>query len=97
MKKITLKIVFVILSIITTFPLLAQIRGNGEITKQQHSVGNFDAITVGGARTVELTQGDSFSVEVETDSNIQEYVTVEVKNNTLVLGFNTKKIKIVKC
>ncbi len=96
MKKITLKIVLVILSIITTFPLLAQIRGNGEITKQQHNVGSFDAITVSGARTVELTQGDSFSVEVETDSNIQEYVTVDVKNNTLVFGFNTKKIKSYK-
>jgi hypothetical protein len=96
MKKITFKIVLVILSIITTFPLVAQIRGNGEITKQNHNIGSFDAIKVDGARTVYLTQGDSFSVEVETDSNIQEYVTVEVKGSTLNFGFNTNKIKKYK-
>ena len=96
MKKITFKIVLVILSIITTFPLVAQIRGNGEITKQNHNIGSFDAIKVDGARTVYLTQGDNFSVEVETDSNIHEYVTVEVKGSTLNFGFNTNKIKKYK-
>lgn len=93
MKKVSLNIVLVLVALVISIPLNAQIRGNGEITKQSHDVDNFDGIRVDGARTVVLTQGDQFSVEVETDSNIQEFVTVEVKNNTLYFGFNTKKIK----
>ena len=96
MKKNSLIIVTAMLIVALSFPLKAQINGNGEITKQSYQVDNFNAITVGGARTVVLTQGDEFSVEVETDSNIQPYVTVEVKNNTLQFGFNTKKIKRYK-
>lgn len=97
MKRISLHIVFVLFAFIVFIPLNAQIiRGNGEITKQMHKVESFDAIEVGGARTVILTQGDNFSVEVETDSNIQEYVTLTVENNTLYFGFNSKKIKNYK-
>ncbi len=99
MKKVSLHIVLLLLSaFIFVVPLNAQviIRGNGEITKQMHKVDNFDAIKVSGARTVILNQGDSFSVEVETDSNLHEYITLEVKNGTLDFGFNTKKIKKYK-
>lgn len=79
------------------FPLNAQfIKGNGEITKQMHSVDSFESIKVGGARTVVLSNGDNFSVEVETDSNLQEFITLEVKDGTLLFGFNTKKIKKYK-
>lgn len=97
MKKFSLHIVFLLSAFFVVVPTNAQfIKGNGEITKQVHNVDNFDAILAGGARTVILTQGDSFSVEVETDSNLQEYVTLDVKNNTLHFGFSTKKIKNYK-
>ncbi len=94
MKKISLHIVLVILALLIVFPLNAQfVKGNGEITKQMHNIDSFNSIKVGGARNIILSQGDSFSVEVETDSNLQEYITLEVKDNTLYFGFNTKKIK----
>lgn len=96
MKKVSLHIVLVLLTLVISFPLNAQIPGDDKITKQLHDVDNFDAIKVDGARTLVLTQGGNFSVEVETDSNIQEYVTLEVKNNTLHFGFSTKKIKKYK-
>lgn len=94
MKKVSLHIVLLLSAFIFIVPVNAQfIRGNGDITKQMHNVENFNAIKVGGAQTVILTQGDSFSVEVETDSNMQEYVTLDVKNSTLHFGFNSIKIK----
>ena len=96
MKKISLQLVLILIIIAITLPIEAQINGNGEITKQSHQIDNFDAVKIDGAQTLVLTQGDEFSVEVETDSNIQPYVTVEVKNNTLHFGFNTKKIKRYK-
>ena len=93
MKKVSLRAVLILSAFLFIVPLNAQfIRGNGEVTKQMHNVENFDAIKVGGARTVILTQGDSVSVVVETDSNLQEYITLEVKDGTLHFGFKSKKI-----
>ncbi len=96
MKKIGLYITTLILGLALTLPAVAQIRGNGELTKKMHNLEEFDAIVVGGARTVILSQGDTYSVEVETDSNIQEFITLEVKNNTLYFGFSNNKIKKYK-
>ncbi|MFK5856738.1 MAG: DUF2807 domain-containing protein, partial [Bacteroidota bacterium] len=96
MKKVSINIVMMLLAFTISIPLVAQIRGNGEITKQSRSIDDFDGIKIDGASTVVLTQGDNYEVVVETDSNIQEYVTVDVKNNTLEFGFNTHKIKKYK-
>ena len=96
MKKVSINIVLVFLALVTSVTLNAQIRGNGEVTKQSHSVDNFDGIKVDGATTVVLTQGDDFKVIVETDSNIQQYVLAKVKNGILDFSFSTNKIKKYK-
>ncbi len=94
MKKVS--IVIIALAFLTSINLNAQIRGNGEVTKQTRSVHSFNGIKIDGATTVLLTQGDNYSVIVETDSNIQEYVILEVKNDILDFKFSTKKIKKYK-
>lgn len=93
MKKVSISILLVLLAFITPITLVAQIRGNGEVTKQLLKVGNFTAIRIDGAATIILNQGDEYLVEVETDSNIQEFVDVKVNSSTLSFGFKTKKIK----
>jgi len=96
MKKVSIIIILIFLALVASVKLNAQIRGNGEVTKQSRSVDSFDGIKVDGATTVVLTQGDKFDVIVETDSNIQEYVVAEVKNGTLDFSFSTNKIKKYK-
>ncbi len=96
MKKVSINIVLVLLAFVTSITLNAQIRGNGEVTKQSRSVDSFNGIKIDGATTVVLTQGDDYAVVVETDSNNQEYVIAEVKNNTLDFSFSTNKIKKYK-
>jgi putative autotransporter adhesin-like protein len=96
MKKIGLSLLTIIMTIVFANPLLAQIKGNGEITKQLYDVEDFDAIVVSGARNVILSQGDEFKVEVETDSNIHDYIKLSVTNGKLSFGFNTEKIKKYK-
>ena len=96
MKKIGLIILTIVLATVITIPVTAQIRGNGDLTKKMHSVDDFNALVVSGARDVILLQGDNFTVEVETDANIQEYITLEVKNSTLYFGFSNNKIKKYK-
>ncbi len=96
MKRIILNLLSVIIAITISVPAFSQIKGNGEITKERYKVEAFDAISVGGARDVYLSQGDGYAVVVETDANIQEFVTVEVKGGTLYFGFSNKKIKKYK-
>ncbi len=96
MKKTSLNKVLFVIAFITSITLNAQIRGNGNITKQIHEVSKFNSVQINGAASLVITQGSNFAVEVETDSNIQEYITVEVRQNTLHFGFNNKHIKQYK-
>lgn len=61
------------------------IKGNGNIVRESRSIKGFTGVEANGVFHVHLTQGSSFSVEVETDENIMPHVTTKVKGNTLVL------------
>jgi len=62
-----------------------KVRGSGTLTKEERAVSPFDKIVVNGAFTVYLTQGDTESVEVEIDDNLQQYVEVRNEGSKLVL------------
>ena len=96
MKKLRISSILVLIVFVLSITVNAQIKGNGNITKQLHETASFNSVKIDGAGTLILTQSDNFTVEVETDSNIQDHVTIEVKNNTLYFGFDTKKIKKYK-
>jgi hypothetical protein len=59
--------------------------GNGDITTNNIKTQSYDKIEAVGSMDVHLERGNEGNVSVSTDSNLQEYVIVEVKNNTLVL------------
>ena len=63
------------------------VKGNGDVTTQSRDLKGFDGIRACCSLNVELTQGGSFSVEVEAESNLQEYIETEVSGNTLEIGF----------
>jgi hypothetical protein len=72
------------------------IRGNGNVTKEQRTVSSFDKIEIAsGPFTVHLLQGDTESVEVEIDENLQQYVEVQNEGGKLVVrvkdGFRIEK------
>ncbi len=87
------KILSVILALTFTITSFAQSTNSGGLSKTSHEVEDFNSISVSGARTVFLTQGDEYSVVVETDAKLQEFVTLEVKDNTLHFGFSKKITK----
>ena len=68
------------------------IRGNGRVTKENRSVGNFDAINIGGEVNVFLTQGTKNSIEIEADENLHQYIVTEVQGGKLTIK-NEKDIK----
>lgn len=83
----------IVFALIIAFPAISQVRGNKIVTKKSHTLESFDALDIGGARTIMLLQGDEYTVVVETDENLQELVTLEVRNGTLHFGFSKKVIK----
>lgn len=70
-----------------------KVRGNGEVVTKDRSVKSFDGVQVCCGMRVELTEGSNFSVQVEAESNIQEYVRTEVSGGRLEIGF-TKKVNL---
>jgi len=67
------------------------IKGNGIVTKEERDVSSFDKIEISsGAFTLYLFQGDTESVEVETDENLQKYIRIRNFGNKLVLDMKDK-------
>jgi hypothetical protein len=65
-------------------------RGNGTVITKDRPVTSFTKITVDGVLPVEISQtGDSESVKVETDENLQSLVIVKNEGDRLVI--NTEK------
>lgn len=69
----------------------AQTRGNGNVTTQERQVPSFDAIKVGCAINLYISQGDKQSVKVVTDENLQGRITTKVSNGTLNLDCDNIK------
>ncbi|HMR92972.1 MAG TPA: head GIN domain-containing protein [Chitinophagaceae bacterium] len=60
-----------------------RIKGDGNIVTESREASGFSSIDVGGAIRIVLTQDSQYAVKVETDSNLQPYIEVYVKGNTL--------------
>jgi hypothetical protein len=64
--------------------------GNGDITTQTINTSDYDAIHVVGFLDVEIVNGREGEISVTTDSNLHEYIDVEVKDNILVIKIKEK-------
>lgn len=62
------------------------IDGNGNVTKETRSVGsNFSKIDANRGLNVIIEQADTFSVEVEADSNLQSHIETKVEGGVLTI------------
>ncbi|MCZ3367003.1 MULTISPECIES: head GIN domain-containing protein [Methanobacterium] len=57
--------------------------GSGNVVNQSKNVSGFNQVSVDGAGTVIITQGDKESLTVEAEDNIMQYITTNVSNNVL--------------
>lgn len=71
-----------------------RIKGNGNFTTVERSVGNYDEVSLAGWFDVELVDGREGELTLEGESNLLEYINTEVKDGTLRIkvkkGFNLK-------
>ena len=66
--------------------LLHTKRGNGDIIEQNREVTKFSGLHVSEAIHANVKKGDSPAVKVKTDSNLQKYIEIKVRNKKLYVG-----------
>lgn len=78
-----------------------RIKGNGEVVTKSRSVGDYDGVQLVGSMNVVLVAGTEGELKIEAESNLQEYIKTEVRNNILKISPEdevnlnpTKEIKI---
>lgn len=65
------------------------VKGNGNVTTEKRSIKEaFTGIEAATGLDVAIAQGDSIKVEVEADSNLQQYIITEVEGTTLKIYIN---------
>jgi len=62
-----------------------RIKGNGNVTTEKRDVDSFKKIKVRGGINVELVPGNTSSVTVEADENLQKYIVVKNEDGWLVV------------
>lgn len=71
-----------------------KVKGNGNMTKVERSVGEYDAVGVAGWFDVDLVAGKEGEITLEGESNLLEHIKTEVKNGKLSIkvekGYNLK-------
>jgi hypothetical protein len=65
-------------------------RGSGKVVSEERPVEAFDSIQLDGAGEVSIEQGDAAKVVIEAEENILPQLTSEVKDGTLLLGYDMK-------
>src|SRR5215510_10414819 len=77
-----------------------RIRGNGNITTQSRSAGQFNGVEVSGNINVYAKQDSTPSIKVEADDNLQQYIEVRNEGDVLVIrsqeGFNLNPSRQIK-
>lgn len=77
-----------------------RIRGNGDIKTEQRTEGEFRGLDVSGAVKVYVKQDPAYSVKVEADANLQQYVQTRTSGQTLVIkqksGYNLQPTSSIK-
>jgi uncharacterized protein YfiM (DUF2279 family) len=70
------------------------VSGSGNVVSEKRNVADFKAIEVGGVFEVEVVAQKEFSVEIEADDNLLQFIKTEVNGETLeiktVQRFSTK-------
>lgn len=67
-----------------------RIKGNGDITKEERRGDDFSGVTACCSMEVFVTKGDTYSITVEADANLMEYIITEIEGDVLVIKIADK-------
>lgn len=94
MKKVITLSLVLLLTVSCSAQWGKRIKGNGNKTTIERSVGEYDAVGLSGWFDLDLVAGKEGEIKLEGESNLLEYIKTEVKNGKLVIkvekGYNLK-------
>lgn len=85
MKKILLSLV--IIPFFISCGYRENVLGNGNITTESRTTGNFKGIQLRGSMNVRLIQGADHAVKIEAEENIIPYIETYVKDEQLIIKY----------
>ena len=111
MKKLSILFLCMAVTLSVSAQRTKTIVAEGQIVTQERTATNFNGIDASSAINVYLTQGNDFSISVEAQENLHEYIRTEVQDNVLKVytKVNIKKhkpmnvyvtmkeVKVLKC
>ena len=68
-----------------------EIQGSGNLVTREFDLSGFDKVDVSHATRVNISPGDTFSVVVTIDDNVEEYLRVEKQGSTLKIGLDLRR------
>lgn len=68
---------------VTNFKNMGGIQGSGNAKRETRNLSDFEKIDASGAINAEIAAGKEFSVEVEADDNLLQYIKTEISGDTL--------------
>lgn len=84
---------FIIISLFSCQEFVNQKKGNGQVTTSKREVTeDFTKIETSEAIAVEIEQAENNSIEVETDSNLQNHVKTTISNGVLKISLDKNMI-----
>jgi len=81
----TIKFALFALLIAASFTSCQKINGKGEVIRTSRDLTGYNGIEMAFDATVYYTQGDYYSLEIEAQENLIEYIETTVKGNDLVI------------
>lgn len=77
-----------------------RVRGNGTVVTENREAGTFDGVYISGNADLYVKQDSVFSIKVEADENLQEYIVTEVSDGILKIrsrdGVNLRPSRSIK-
>ncbi|TDE04678.1 GIN domain-containing protein [Flavobacterium hiemivividum] len=96
MKKYTVIILLIFSTTLTFAQKKDKIKGSKKVTTELREVGNFETIIVEDNIEVYLEKGETTGIKVEADSNLHEFISMELKDKTLRFFTTIEPIKFKK-
>ena len=73
-----------------TLPTRKTVSGSGKTVTLDFDFKDFTQVRVGSAFTLDITQGDDYSIRVEVDDNLEQYLDVKRSGDTLQIGLKPR-------
>jgi len=89
---ILIVIILIVVGLISTFAQGSQVKLSGDIKNINYDVEDFNSISVAGQGNVFIEQDDSEDLDIEVDSNLEQFISVSVIDDELRIKYEPRLI-----